>query len=69
MFFFGLQPGLKPWHDIFYITSGMLILEAVIYGAFASAQEQEWNRAHLPPTNSTRREETIELNKEEASVE
>ena len=38
------QPGLGPWHSIFYMTAGLLILEAILYGTFASAEEQNWSQ-------------------------
>merc|ERR1711872_875642 len=36
--------GLGPWYQIFYLTAGLLLLEALEYGIFASAEEQSWNR-------------------------
>lgn len=38
------NPGLAPWHQIFYITSGILLVEALIFGIFAQTDEQPWNR-------------------------
>ena len=35
---------LKPWHDVFYGTSGLLVLEFLTFSLFASGEEQEWNR-------------------------
>jgi len=68
-------PGLGPWHQIFYLTAGLLLLEAVEYGLFASAEEQAWNNVgnamltdksavleEAPPYSP---EETLELKKNE----
>nr|XP_040577086.1 LOW QUALITY PROTEIN: sialin-like [Lepeophtheirus salmonis] len=35
--------GLAPWHLIFYTTSGILLLELVVYSIMASGEEQPWN--------------------------
>ena len=39
-------PGLAPWHTVFYITSGLLFLEFLIFTFFASVEEQPWNQDH-----------------------
>lgn len=44
------RPGLGPWHTIFYITAGLLLLEFFVFTLFASATEQEWNN---PQTRKT----------------
>jgi len=38
------QPGLGPWHTVFYITSGLLATEFCIFTLFGTSQEQAWNR-------------------------
>ena len=53
-----LQPGLAPWHFVFYLTAGLLSLEFVIFTLFASGEEQDWNK----PKESTR-EDQEELQK------
>ena len=37
-------PGLAPWHTVFYITSGLLFLEFLIFTFFTSVEEQPWNK-------------------------
>ena len=38
------QPGIGPWHTVFYLAAGLLLLEALIFTAFASGVEQPWNK-------------------------
>ena len=38
------QPGIGPWHTVFYLTAGLLLLEALVFTAFASGVEQPWNK-------------------------
>jgi hypothetical protein len=37
------QPGLEAWHTVFYITSGLLFFEFLIFTIFGTSIEQEWN--------------------------
>ena len=52
------QPGLAPWHTVFYLTAGLLALEFVIFTSFASGEEQNWNKP-----KSSKIEEEEELRK------
>jgi ACS family sodium-dependent inorganic phosphate cotransporter len=36
--------GLTPWHTVFYLTSGLLGAEFLIFTIFATSIEQPWNR-------------------------
>jgi ACS family sodium-dependent inorganic phosphate cotransporter len=38
------KPGLAPWHTVFYLTSGLLCAEFLIFTIFGTSQEQPWNR-------------------------
>jgi len=38
------QPGLESWHLIFYITSGLLFLEFLVFTFFGTSNEQPWNK-------------------------
>ncbi len=38
------QNDLAPWHNVFYLTAGLLLLEFVLYTLMASGVEQEWNK-------------------------
>ena len=55
----GVEPGLAPWHTVFYMTSGLLILEFFVFTFFASSEEQFWN--NLPAAESSRVENNDEL--------
>ncbi len=35
---------LGPWHNVFYLTAGLLLLELVLYTLMASGVEQSWNK-------------------------
>ena len=37
------SPGLGPWHAVFGLTIGVLLLEAIVFCSFASADVQPWN--------------------------
>lgn len=37
------QTGLAPWHVVFYITAGILLVEAVVYTLLGSGDLQPWN--------------------------
>ena len=54
------QPGLGPWHTMFYITAGLLGLELLIFTFFASATEQQWNNPENLEKNSPVDEEKAE---------
>ena len=38
-----IQDGIAPWHTAFYLTAGLLLLESLVFGIFASGVEQPWN--------------------------
>jgi hypothetical protein len=38
-----IQPGLQAWHTVFYITSGLLFLEFIVFTIFGTSEEQPWN--------------------------
>ena len=61
MFQIILQPGLAPWHTVFYLTSGLLALEFVIFTLFASGKEQEWNKPKNPRINDLDEKELQKL--------
>ena len=54
------QPGLGPWHVVFGVTAGLLLVEFVVYAIFASGEEQPWNKEKDSASNH----ENIELNKD-----
>ena len=63
---FFLQPGLAPWHTVFYITAGLLGIELVIFSCFASGEEQAWNKSShetLEDGHGDNEENQIELQK------
>ena len=37
------QPGLEAWHTVFYVTSGLLFFEFILFTIFGSSVEQSWN--------------------------
>jgi len=46
-YFFYLQSGEKSdWQSIFYIAAAIYMIGAVLYGLFASGDEQTWARFH-----------------------
>ena len=50
------QPGLEPWHTVFYLTAGLLALEFFIFTLFASGEEQSWN---TPKSSKIEEEEEL----------
>lgn len=40
---FPVQPGLEAWHTVFYVTSGLLFFEFILFTIFGSSVEQSWN--------------------------
>ena len=62
MFF--LQQSLNQWQIIFWTTSGVLLLELIVFTLFGSAVEQPWNQAYAGKSGSRGRpEEAQGLNK------
>ena len=41
--FLSTKDGIAPWHIAFYLTAGLLLLESLVFGIFASGVEQPWN--------------------------
>ena len=41
--YFPVQPGLEAWHTVFYVTSGLLFFEFILFTIFGSSVEQSWN--------------------------
>jgi len=39
-----LQQSLDRWQIIFFTTSGILVLEFIVYSLLGSGEEQPWNR-------------------------
>ena len=37
------KTGLAPWHVVFYMTTGLLALEAVVFLLFGRGELQPWN--------------------------
>ena len=57
------QPGLGPWHVVFGVTAGLLLVEFMVYTMFASGEEQPWNK-DKEEEDSVSNHEAIELNKD-----
>lgn len=40
---FYFQPSIATWRIIFFITSGFLLIEVVVFSIFGSSKEEPWN--------------------------
>ena len=52
------QTGLAAWHIVFYLTAGILIIEAVVYTLLGSGELQQWNSADVQSSGDAEKNNT-----------